>query len=199
MNDFELHQVAGILALGVLLPVWLIFGFKDWWHHRKTQIETTSGWRESGLHLLLVSQAGVAVLAALFFQINALIIGVAIVAYLAHEITTGIDVHYADARREINASEQRTHDYLTAIPLALLVIVVVTHGGQFMALFGFGAEEADFSLRWRENPLPTWYLAIWVPLSSLNGVIYLEEFIRCLKAARATQPQSSSTPGYYGF
>ncbi len=197
--DQDLHQIAGVLALGLLLPAWLIFGFLDWWHHRKTHIETTSGWRESGLHLLLISQAGLAVLAALFLEVNALILGVTIAAYLAHELTTGLDVHYADARREIVASEQRVHDYLTAIPLALLVILIITHGGQFAALFGFGEETADFSLRWRQDPLPTWYLATWVPLSSLNAVIYLEEFARCFKAARTAQTQSNRAPGYYGF
>lgn len=199
MSDTDLHQIAGILALGLLLPAWLAFGFLDWWHHRKTHIETTSGWRESGLHLMLISQAGIAVLAALFLEANALILGLAIAAYLAHEITTGIDVHYADPRREIDASEQRVHDYLTAIPLALVIILIITHGGQFLALFGFGTEEADFSLRWREAPLPAWYLAIWVPLSSVNAVIYLEEFIRCVRASRATHGRGSRVPGYYGF
>lgn len=200
MTDAEnFHFVASLLALGVLLPAWLVFGFLDWWHHRKSSIETTSGIRESFLHLMLIGQAGSAVLAALFLEVNALIIVFAIIMYVAHEITTNIDVGYADPRRAVIASEQRVHDYLTAIPLALLLILVTTHGGQFAALFGFGSETADFSLRWRENPLPTWYLATWLLLSPINALLYLEEFIRCLKVRRAQLSRAQRTPGFYGF
>jgi uncharacterized membrane protein len=179
-----IEHVAGIVLLGFLLPLWLVFGVTDWWRHKATFIESTSGWRESGLHLLLVGQAGVAALAGLFFEINALILGLAILAYLAHELTTNLDVHYASHRRMITSAEQRVHDYLTAIPFAVLVAVCIINPGQFAALFGAGTETADFSLRWKEEPLPTWYLATWLVVSPINALLYLEEFIRCLRQHR---------------
>jgi hypothetical protein len=180
----SIEHVAGIVLLGLLLPLWLVFGVSDWWHHRATFIESTSGWRESGLHLLLVGEAGTAVLAGMFFEINALILGFAILAYLAHELTTNIDVHYASHRRMITSAEQRVHDYLTAIPFAVLVAACITNPGQFAALFGAGSETADFTLRWKDEPLPTWYLAAWLVLSPINGLLYAEEFIRCLRQHR---------------
>jgi len=199
MDDTELHRIAAILALGLLLPLWLVLGYLDWRHHRRTNIEFTSGLRESGLHLLLIGQAGIAVLAALFFEITALVLVIVLAAYVAHEITTGIDVAFAVPKREVLAGEQRVHDFMTAIPMALLMIVLVTNGGQFAALFGLGPETADFSLRWRENPLPTWYLAAWLMLSPLNALLYLEEFLRCLKAWRIGAVRGEQRSTYSGL
>jgi hypothetical protein len=180
----DVQHVAGILLLGLLLPLWLMFGVADWWRHRVTFIEATSGWRESGLHLLLIGETGLAVLAAMWFEINALILAICILAFLAHEITTNLDVGFASHRRMITAGEQRVHDYLTAIPFAVLIAICVINPGQFAALFGAGQEAADFSLRWKEQPLPTWYLAAWLLLSPINALLYLEEFIRCVRATR---------------
>jgi hypothetical protein len=180
----SVEYVAGILLLGLLLPMWLIFGVSDWWRHKTTFIESTSGWRESVLHVLLIGQAGLAALAGLFFEINALILTIAILMYLTHELTTNIDVHYASHRRLITSGEQRVHDYLTAIPFAALVAICITNPGQFAALFGTGTEAADFSLRWKSNPLPTWYLVTWMLVSPINAFLYVEEFIRCLRQNR---------------
>jgi hypothetical protein len=181
----DYRDVAGVIILGFLLPLWLVFGFADWVCHRRSVIAKTSGWRESALHLLLVAEAACAALPLLFFEINALILGISLVAYLAHELTTNVDVGFADPRRMINATEQRVHDYLTAIPFGILLMLAVTYSGQFAALFGFGNEAADFSLRWKTEPLPLWYLIGWLVLSPINAVLYLEEFIRCLRARRA--------------
>ena len=197
MEDSSLHQVAGILTLGILLPAWLVLGYLDWRHHRRTNIEYTSGWRESGLHLFMVGQAGFAVLAGLFLEVNALILALIMVAYVAHEITTGIDVGYAAPKRAVLAKEQRVHDFMTAIPMTLVVVVIITHGGQFATLFGLGQETADFSLRWREDPLPTWYLAIWLLVSPINALLYLEEFVRCIRAQRPA-PAAQRKPTYSG-
>lgn len=197
--DTDLHAIANILLLGVLLPAWLILGFADWMCHRKSDIAHTSGWRESIWHLMMVGQAGVAVLLGMFFEINALVLGVILVAYGAHEMSTNADVGYAAPRRFISVTEQRVHDFLTAIPLAVLLLVIVTHGGQFAALFGLGSERADFALRWRENPLPTWYLVTWLLVSPVNALLYLEEFWRGVKAKRAPISHKSRQPQYYGF
>jgi len=192
--ETDLHTIASLLILGVLLPAWLVLGFADRMCHRKSDIAHTSGWRESMWHLLMVAQAGVAVLLAMFFEINALILGIVIVAYIAHELSTSADVGYAAPKRFISVTEQRVHDFLTAIPLAVLLLVIVTHGGQFAALFGMGNEAADFSLRWRENPLPTWYVVTWLLVSPINALIYLEEFWRGVKATRAPRAAIPNSP-----
>jgi len=195
--DFE--YLAGAILLAGLLPAWLAFGMADWICHRQSLIEQTSGWKESAWHLLLVAEAGVVIVPALFLHINALILAIALLAYLAHEITTNLDIAFAAPRRLITATEQRIHDFLSAMPFAALLMLIVSHGAQFAALFGMGSEPADFSIRWKDDPLPIWYLTTWLILSPINGLLYLEEFLRCLKARKAQMAASPQSPKFYGF
>ncbi|KKJ01741.1 diguanylate cyclase, partial [Burkholderia gladioli] len=52
------------LRYGVL-PVWLAAGLADWWCHRRSRIEATSGLRVSLLHLAQLAEVGIPLLAAL--------------------------------------------------------------------------------------------------------------------------------------
>ncbi len=184
MPGMDALSTGAVIILGLPLPAWIVFGLADWNRHRKTSIETTSGWRESILHVLLVGEAAVAVLAALYFEINALILAVCIAAFLVHEATTALDVGYAVTRREVSALEQRIHDYLTAIPFSAVLLLCATHPAATLSLFGLGNEAADFSLRVKSTPLPSWYLIGFLCLSALNGLAYGEEFLRCLRRVR---------------
>ncbi len=148
----DITTVANVLLLGFLLPLWLVLGFADWSCHRKADIAHTAGWRESFMHMLLVGQAGIAALAGMFFQVNALILALMIAMFLAHEITTSLDISFAASKRYISPTEQRVHDYLTAIPLAVLIMVCAIHPAQFAALFGFGSETADFFAALEREP-----------------------------------------------
>lgn len=177
----DIQSVTALLILGVLLPLWILFGLADWYQHRKTSIQTTSGWRESALHLLLTAEAGVAVLAALYLEINSLVLALGIGAFVAHEITTGLDVGYATDRRQVSATEQRIHDYLTAIPLSILLLMCATHPAALFGLLGIGDTPADFSIRMKSPPLPGWYLAGFLALCALNALAFVEELIRCLR------------------
>jgi hypothetical protein len=88
-----------------MLPVWLAAGLVDYLCHRATSIETTSGWKEPLLHLLQFGEMAIPTLAAIFLEINALIIAVMIVYLIAHEATVIWDVSYAYERREITPTE----------------------------------------------------------------------------------------------
>ncbi len=79
----------------------------------------------------------VPLLAALFLEINALIIALMIVAFLAHEATALWDVSYAVTRREVTPFEQRPQ-LLEMLPLMSAAFVAVLHWPQFLALFGAG-------------------------------------------------------------
>lgn len=182
MNADLIHQ----FVLVVLLPCWLAVGLADWFCHRESHIATTTGPRESLIHLLLSAQAGVAVLAGLFFEINALVLAIMFIAFLLHEAATAWDVHIAHGRREISVTEQRVHDYLTAIPFAALCLVGATHADQTMAMIGFGDATADWSLSWKEHALPTSYLVGWIAATlALNQLPFGIELKRGLDAKRA--------------
>jgi hypothetical protein len=180
----DIQFAGGIIILGILLPLWIMFGIADWYQHRKSQIEFTSGWQESLLHLMLTGQAAVAVLAALLLEINATVLLIMIGAFASHEITTNVDIGYAAPHRFISATEQRVHDYLTAIPVATLLIALIMYSGQLLAIFGLGNEKPDFILGWKARPLPVWYIAAFLAASSVNAFLYLEEFTRCMRSRR---------------
>lgn len=100
-----------------VLSLWLAAGFADYLCHRASSIETTSGGKESLLHLLQFGEMAIPVLAAIFLEINALIILIMIVCLILHEATAIWDVSYAYGRREITPTEQHVHSFLEMLPL----------------------------------------------------------------------------------
>src|SRR5262245_5857032 len=116
--------------LYVIMPLWLGAGVADWLCHRASRIESTSGWRESVIHLLMLVEVGVPVLLALFLEINALVIVVTILCFAAHEITSHWDLRYALPRRHVSATEQHVHNYLGALPFMAMSFLFVLHWPQ---------------------------------------------------------------------
>lgn len=177
-------DAAQIVLMYFVLPVWLAAGFADYLCHRASCIATTSGWKESLLHLLQLGEMAIPTLAAIFLEINALIIAIMIVCLIAHEATAIWDVSYAYGRREVTPTEQHIHSFLEMLPLTGLLIVVTIHWGQFLALLGLGAEAADWTLRLKEPPLPWLYVGVILALVALFDILpYLEELWRGLRRA----------------
>ena len=81
-----------IILMYFILPLWLAAGFADWLCHRASHIETTTGAKESLLHLLMFAEIGLPLLAAMFLEINGLIIAFMILMFLVHEATALWDV-----------------------------------------------------------------------------------------------------------
>src|ERR1044071_4523571 len=105
-----------------------------------------------------------------------------IICLVLHEATAIWDVHYAYNTREVTPTEQHVHSFLEMPPLMGLTIIVILHWGQFLALFGFGAERADFTVRLKQPPLPWVYVTVMLTLVLLFEVLpYLEELARTLR------------------
>ncbi len=172
-------DVTQFYLLYIVMPIWLLAGIADWYCHRATDIATTSGWRESLIHVLMLAEVGGAVLLGLFFEINALVIGLMLAAFIAHEITAVIDLKYAWSRRTITPWEQHVHDYLAAIPFMALSFIIVMNWHQTLALFGLGPMSADFGLRLKAEDLPTGYvIALLVAILLFEVLPYGEELWR---------------------
>jgi hypothetical protein len=179
-------SAAQIVLMYGVLPLWIAVGLADWLCHRVSRIEHTAGPQETVFHLLGLGEFGVAVLGALFLEINALVIAVMLGAFALHAVTVWLDVRYATKTRDIMPVEQTVHNYLEGIPLLGLGIIVLLHWDQFLALFGFGAEPADFGLRLKEAPLPPLYLvSVILAVIVFNVVPFVEELVRGLRAQRA--------------
>lgn len=173
-----------IYLLYILFPIWLVAGLLDYWCHRRSDIERTSGLPESRLHVLQALQLGVPLFAALFLEINALVLAVIILCVLAHSATSYWDVSYTISRRYISPFEQHVHSYLDVIPLVAALIIILLHRDQFLALLGAGPERASFSLRAKAEPLPAvWVTLVTVSVLGVQGVALLEEFWRTWRHA----------------
>ena len=174
-----------LLLLYFVLPVWLLAGFADWLCHRATNIETTTGLKETYIHILMFLEMGLPLLAALFLEINALVIAFMIVLFFCHEATALWDVSYAVTARRVSPIEQHVHSFLEMVPLMALLLVISRHWPQFLALFGFGEEPAQFALKKRTDPLPGNYIvAVLTRIFVLELLPYLEEYWRGKKAKK---------------
>ena len=166
-----------------VLPLWLVAGFADYLCHRASHIATTSGPKESLIHLLMLTEIGIAVTAAMTFEIDAAIIVLMIIVWAAHEATAVWDVTFAHHKREVTPIEQWVHGYLGVLPLLSLLMVVILHWSQFLALFGLGTETPRFDIVWKDPPLPWGYVLPIISATVLFEVLpYVEELARGLRA-----------------
>ena len=62
------------VILYVLLPLWGLASMLDWWCHKQTNIEATSGLREAYIHCLMGAQIGLPLVLSLVFEVNVLIL-----------------------------------------------------------------------------------------------------------------------------
>jgi hypothetical protein len=177
-------QSAQFVLMYLLIPLWITAGFVDWIFHRKTDIEHTSGPKESLIHLLMFAEVGFPLLAALLLDINALVIGLMIAAFFVHEATALWDVRYAVSKRWVGPLEQHAHSFLEMLPLMAIGLISLVHEPQFLALLGMGSEAPRFTLELKPDPLPPSYIAGFLIAATAFTVLpYLNELWRGLRAA----------------
>jgi len=170
----------------IIMPVWSLAGFLDWLWHRQTKIETTSGAKESVMHLLMMAEAGAPILTGLFLEMNAGALALMGVGWLAHEMTVAWDINYTISRRIIFPREQHTHGYMQTIPFNIIAAMVCLHPEQFLSLLGLGPERPDFKLRFRKPPVPPKdFVAIVACMGLVSGLPHVEELWRCYRAQQA--------------
>jgi hypothetical protein len=148
--------------------------------HRASQIERTSGWKESVLHLLQFGEMAVPVLAALFLEINSGVILIMMAFLFLHQATAIWDVQYASVTRNVSPTEQHVHSVLEMLPFTGLLLVIALHWPAFAPLFGYGRPDFFFTLR--QQPIPIAYVVSMLVLTALFEVLpYLEELVRGLR------------------
>ena len=169
-------QLVRELLMFLLLPLWVLAGLADWWCHRRTRIESTSGWRESAFHLLMFTQMSVAALAALLLQVNLALMSLLGALFLLHEATTWLELRFVQPRRLITPAEQMVHSFMELLPLAALFLLALLAAGP-----------ADWALRWKDEPVPPqWLAGACGAVLVFNVLPLLEEAWRCLRARAGT-------------
>ncbi len=176
----------------VVVPVWLLAGLADYFCHRATDIERTSGVLESLLHLLQFALVGVPLLAALFLEINAAVLLIMLAGLVLHQATAVWDVRYANATRHVSPAEQHVHGVLEMAPAIATAVVAILKWPDFLSLFGIG--DARFALEPKHVPLPGWYLAALMSGVVAFGVLpYGEELLRTLRAGSVTRARTRAS------
>jgi hypothetical protein len=167
------------LALMYLIfPLWLLAGFADYFCHRASRIETTSGLKESLLHVAGFGEVALPVFAALFLQVNALILAVMFIGVLLHEAMIIWDVGYAASKRHISPLEQHIHALLELLPWVGLLLITILHWDAVTE----ATQARNFVIAWKQPPLDTDYLIATVLAVFLLGIgPYAEEFVRCCR------------------
>jgi hypothetical protein len=176
-------EAAQLLLMAAVVPLWIAAGLADWWCHRRTRIERTSGLRENLFHWVLLAEAGVALLAAALLEITAGVLLLVFAAFLAHEVTTYVELRYTVPRREVRPGEQMIHSFMELLPLVLLALLAVIGWDEVLALFGAG--DPELALRAKAEPWPGSYLLGAAGAVLLFNVVPIaEEGWRCLRERR---------------
>jgi hypothetical protein len=168
--------------LFVLLPIWGIAGFCDWLCHRATNIESTSGLKESLIHSLMGLQLGIPVILCLNFRVNVLILLICAATWLLHELVAHWDVYYASPIREISIWEMHAHNYLATLPMYMFITIAIINWPVFLDLVNFRWQGNMEFVLFESRPGGDTYLPIYLTLMAFLAVFpYMEENIRCFR------------------
>lgn len=182
LPDAQTRIVTRRFLLYFIVPLWLSAGLADWTRHRATHIETTTGAKETLIHLLMLAEMGVPILAGLFLEINAPVLALMIGAFLVHEATALWDVSYAVTRRKVTPLEQHIHSFLEMLPLMAVSFISVLHWPSLLALVGL-RRDRDPRIRLKRKPLPVRYVsATLAAVATFELLPYLEELWRDWRA-----------------
>jgi hypothetical protein len=171
--------------MSVIVPVWVAAGLLDYLEHRRTNIEKTSGPRESALHLMMLAEGAPLALAPLMLEVNAGVLALMYAALFAHQGTAMWDVDSTVAERLIPPGEQHVHAFLEGVPFSIAVLYTVVAWPQFLALLGLGNEQPRFEIRRKQPKAPLRdALLMTAAVTVLDVLPHIEEFWRCWKAKR---------------
>ncbi|HET9445462.1 MAG TPA: hypothetical protein VFO35_04340 [Steroidobacteraceae bacterium] len=160
------------LLLWGIYPAWLLAGAGDYFCHRRTDIERTSGALESWLHFAQFGCLAVAFACALLLEISAAVFAVIVALVLTHSVLSYIDVRYTDGLRRISPIEQTVHGFMDVLPLVAVALLGVQHWPQIRTGSMSFAPLASIDLG------RVLLLASFVVLA---GLPIVEELLRCLR------------------
>jgi hypothetical protein len=175
---YAMSQACAVLLGMVVLPLWILVGLADWWCHRRSDIERTSGLRENLFHLALFALVAAGAVATALLDINYLVLLLLMAVFLAHELLTWIELRYVTDRRHISPFEQMVHSFLEILPLLVLAVLAV----DLIAAQPVGS--GAWSMRLRHDLAPGPLVAAAIAVLLLNVAPLLEETGRCLHADR---------------
>jgi hypothetical protein len=135
-------------------PVWLAASLADWACHRYSRIEHTAGVKESLIHLLLLGEMGLPVLATVFLEITSPVMLLMIAAFVIHEATVYADLRIAVREREVTPTEQMVHSFMEMMPLIGMWLVSMLREEELRGSAGRRSQIARFFLTAERTAAP---------------------------------------------
>jgi hypothetical protein len=180
-------QVSTTVLSTVVLPLWVVAGLADWWCHRRSHIEHTSGLRENGFHWALFAIVAIGAVAAATLAPNRTVLAVLIGVFVLHELLAFSELKFVTTVRSVAPFEQMVHSFLEILPLVVVGILAVE------SLGSAAAEAPEWTLRIRGELKVLPLLLAGAVVVLFNVVPLLEETWRCLRATRAKGASGRST------
>lgn len=156
-----------------LYLVWLSAGAVDFWLHRASSIESTSGLRENTLHLVQIAILGLATVLWLGFRTSPALVAMLLALVSLHAMTGYWDTRVAYPVRAIRPVEQHVHSILDLAPWIAVAAIYWSMPSQHSATW----------LILEPAPVNLWLFAI-VPALVLTVLPALQELRRCLAYQR---------------
>ena len=165
-----------------VFPLWVVAGFADYWCHRLTRIDQTTGRAESMLHIVQYLQIVAGIALVFFLKMTSLVIVLLVVLAALHLATGYLDIAYPTGRRYISPSEQHVHSYMEILPLVATALAVLLYWNAFAAILN--GDAANWIFARREQALPGGPVAgIVIGVVCAGGAI-AEEYFRCARGWR---------------
>ncbi len=168
-----------VIFVRLALVAWMLAGVLDWWCHRRTHIETTSGLRECAFHWLLIAQGSLGLVIAMLFQPSVLLVICLLLLWAVHQLTTWVELCYVVSRRPVLPIEQMVHSFLEVVPLVLVVVVAID-----AVLLASPQVGDDWALRLRDwsSGFPLAQMLLYVCGGAVLVVApFMEEAWRCYR------------------
>lgn len=179
-----LRTLLGGFLVWVLYPLWLIAGGIDYFCHRRSDIEHTSGPVESSFHVAEFVTVGFIVAAAALLEITLAVFVLMFAAACIHTVLSFVDVAHTIGRRRISALEQHVHGLLNVLPFMAVAVLAMMNWNDLLA---------GSALRWKDVPLTLQQQVLLVGgFLVLAGAPVFEELFRTRQHVRDEHPIVSS-------
>lgn len=164
-----------------IYPAWLVAGAVDYWCHRRTDIEHTSGRGESLFHVAQFVTMALVFFPAVLLKPTITMIAMTGAAAVLHLVLSYVDVAYTQQKRFISPLEQHVHAFLDVLPIIVVCL---------LALVGLSDSAPSKDLVLQADVLSGTQLTLLMgSFVVLAGAPVLEEFLRTATKSRSARKE----------
>lgn len=181
-KEAAVEEVTRRYLMYAVLPTYLATGFLDYLMHRRSDIEHTTGWPESAVHVVEMVEVGAPIVMTLLLEVDPPVLLAAAGGALVHMATAVLDLRLATHGRVVHQAEQHVHTFLEGLPFLATSVLAAGYADRVAAVFR--RQPVHWGLRRKRHPLPRTYLrAAFAGIAAFIVLPYAEELLRCVAAS----------------